>query len=112
MATAVNVFLCVSATRHILTLLHGPGCNLGNDRGCPLVVHYWADLQSVHGFRCYDNIHILVCNFIALYIANACSAEREMLASACACYVAGFTYCKAFKMQFLMDTYATLDHRR
>jgi len=19
-------------------------------------VHYWADLQSVHGFRCYDNI--------------------------------------------------------
>jgi len=24
--------------------------------GCPLVVHYWADLQSVHGFRCYDNV--------------------------------------------------------
>jgi len=24
-------------------------------RGCPLVVHYWADLQSVHRFRCYDN---------------------------------------------------------
>jgi len=23
---------------------------------CPLVVHYWADLQSVHEFRCYDNI--------------------------------------------------------
>ena len=22
----------------------------------PLVVHYSADLQSVHGFRCYDNI--------------------------------------------------------
>jgi len=19
-------------------------------------VHYWADLQSLHGFRCYDNI--------------------------------------------------------
>jgi len=29
---------------------------LGNDRGCPLVVHYWADLQLVHGFRGYDNI--------------------------------------------------------
>jgi len=28
----------------------------GNSRGCPLVVHHWADLQSVHGFRCYDNI--------------------------------------------------------
>jgi len=24
----------------------------------PIVVHYWADLQSVHGFRCYDNIHV------------------------------------------------------
>ena len=23
---------------------------------CPLVVHCWADLQSVHGFRCYNNI--------------------------------------------------------
>jgi len=29
-------------------------------------MHYWADLESVHGFRCYDN-----------------SAEREMPASAC-----------------------------
>jgi len=25
-------------------------------RGCPLVVHYWADLQSGHGLRCYGNI--------------------------------------------------------
>ena len=23
---------------------------------CPLVVHYWAHLQLVNGFRCYDNI--------------------------------------------------------
>jgi len=22
----------------------------------PLIVHYWADLQSVHGLRCYGNI--------------------------------------------------------
>ena len=29
---------------------------LGSGRGCPLVVHYWADLQSVHGLRCYANI--------------------------------------------------------
>jgi len=28
----------------------------GSGRGCPLVVHYWADLQSVHWLRCYDNI--------------------------------------------------------
>ena len=25
-------------------------------RGCPLVVHCWADLQSVHGLRCHGNI--------------------------------------------------------
>jgi len=28
----------------------------GNGRECPLVVHYLADLQSVHGFRCYGNV--------------------------------------------------------
>jgi len=38
------------------TLLHGPGCNFGNSRGCTLVVHYCADLQPVRGFRCYENI--------------------------------------------------------
>jgi len=40
----------------ISTLLHGPGCKFGNGRGCSLVVLCWADLQSVHAFRCYDNI--------------------------------------------------------
>ena len=44
-------------------------------------MHCWAHLQSVHGFRCYNNIH--VCTLIALYTANACSTEREMSASAC-----------------------------
>ena len=33
-----------------------PDVTWGNGRGCPLVVHYWVDLQSVPGFRCYDNI--------------------------------------------------------
>jgi len=33
-----------------------PDVTWRNDRRCPLVVHCWADLQSVHGFRCYDNI--------------------------------------------------------
>jgi len=27
-----------------------------NGRWCPIVVHYWADLQLVHGFHCYDSI--------------------------------------------------------
>jgi len=53
-----HLCVCLSVPRHIPTLLHGPGCNLGggNCSRCPLVVHYWADLQSVYGFRCYDNI--------------------------------------------------------
>jgi len=50
------VFLCVSVPRCIPTLLHGPECNSGEWQRCPLVVHCWADLQSVHGFRCYDSI--------------------------------------------------------
>ena len=48
--------VCVSVRGRMPTLLHGPRCNLGSGRGCPLVVHYWADLQSVHGMRCYGNI--------------------------------------------------------
>jgi len=28
----------------------------GSGRGCPLVVHYSADLQSVHGLRCCGNV--------------------------------------------------------
>ena len=33
-----------------------PDVTWGHGRGCPLVVHYWADLQSGHGLRCYGNI--------------------------------------------------------
>ena len=56
----------------------------------PLVVHYWAGLQSVHGFRCCDNIH--VCKLIASSTANAYSAECEMSASACTRSVAHTEY--------------------
>jgi len=52
-------------------------------------VHYWADLLSVHGFRCYDNIDVF--KLIALHAANAYSAEREMSASACTRSTAGKT---------------------
>ena len=50
--------VCVSVRCCIPTLLYctDPDVTWGNGRGCPLVVHYWADLQSLHGFRCYDNI--------------------------------------------------------
>jgi len=44
-------------SRRMPTLLPGLRCNLGNGIGVPSIhVHYWADLQSVHGFRCYDNM--------------------------------------------------------
>jgi len=33
-----------------------PDVTWGSGSGCPLVVHYWADLQSGHGLRCYGNI--------------------------------------------------------
>jgi len=33
-----------------------PDVTRGNGRGFAIAVHYWADLQSVRGFRCYDNI--------------------------------------------------------
>jgi len=29
-----------------------PDVTWGRGRGCPLVVHYWADLQLEHGLRC------------------------------------------------------------
>jgi len=86
-----RLHVCLSVPRHISTLLHGPGRNLGEliRFWCTLVVHYWSDLQSVHGFHCYDNI--LVCKLIALYTANACNMECEMSASACTRCVAGCT---------------------
>jgi len=59
-----------------------------NGRGCPLVVHYFAVLQSVHGFvAMIDNTR--VCKLVALYTANAYSADRETSASACTRCVAG-----------------------
>jgi len=53
---ALCLCVCLSVPRHIPTLLHKPRCKLGNGREYPAVVHYWADLQSVHGFRWHDTI--------------------------------------------------------
>jgi len=53
---SMRVCLCVClrlvAFPHYCT---DPDLTSRNGRG-PVVVHYWADLQSVHGFRCCDNI--------------------------------------------------------
>jgi len=49
----VSVWLSLTAFPHYCT---DPDVAWENGKGCPLVVHYQADLQLVHGFRCYDNI--------------------------------------------------------
>ena len=61
--TCLCVCLSVTACPHYCT---NPDASWRNGRGCPVVVQYLVDLQSVHGFRCYDN-----------------SAEHKMSASAC-----------------------------
>jgi len=51
---SVCLYVCLSAAAcpHCCT---DPDVTWGSGRGCPLVVHYWADLQSVHGLRRYGN---------------------------------------------------------
>ena len=53
--TRVRVSVCLSAAAcpHYCT---DPYVTWGSGRGCPLVVNCLADLQSVHGLRCYGNI--------------------------------------------------------
>jgi len=52
---SVCLSVCPSPHSHYCT---DPDVSWGNGRECPLVVHCLADLQSVHGFRCYDNIYV------------------------------------------------------
>jgi len=54
-------------------------------RECPIVVRYWADLQSVHGFRCYDN-----------------TAEHKMSASACTGSVLGSPVNAGFPINIIL----------
>jgi len=46
------VYLSAAACLHYCT---DTDVTWRSGRGCPLVVHCWADLQSVHGLRCYGN---------------------------------------------------------
>jgi len=43
---SVCLSVCVCVRGRMPTLLHGPGCNLGRGRGCPLVVHYFIPTYS------------------------------------------------------------------
>ena len=48
--------VCVCPRPHAYTAAWNPDVTWGNGSGCPLVLHCWTDLQSVHGLRRYDNI--------------------------------------------------------
>ena len=51
---SVCVYVCLSAAACLLYCTD-PDVTWRSGRGSPLVVHCWADLQSVHGLRCYGN---------------------------------------------------------
>ena len=52
LCVCVSVCLSLGAFPNYCT---DPDVTWRKSRGCPLVVHYWADLQPMHGFRYYDN---------------------------------------------------------
>ena len=49
----LHVSLSAATCPHYCT---DPNVTWGNGKGCPLLVQHWADLQSVHGLRCYGSI--------------------------------------------------------
>jgi len=51
----VCVSVCLSAAVHPHYCMD-PDVTWNRGKGCPLVVHYWADLQLGHGLHCYGNI--------------------------------------------------------
>ena len=53
MCLCVSVWLSTAACLHYCT---DRDVTWASGRGCPLVVHYWANLQSLHGLHCYCNI--------------------------------------------------------
>ena len=53
LCVCLSVCLSAAACLHYCT---DPDVTRVSGRGCPLVVHCWADLQSVHGLRCCGNI--------------------------------------------------------
>ena len=51
-------YVCLCVCLSAAACLHhctDPDVTWRSASGCPLVVHCWADLQSVHGLRCYGN---------------------------------------------------------
>jgi len=107
------VCLCVCVFRRIPTLLHGPGRKLGNGRGCPI----WADLQSVHRFRCYDNIapnskcqRVLVLAPCLVDVVVSLLLLLLLLLLLASLHVAIICVCVAFILGNRKTTYIVLGH--
>jgi len=88
----VSVRLTLAAFPHYCT---DSDVTWRNGRSCPLVVQCSADLQSVHGFRCYDNI--------------APNAKCQRVLVLAVCLVLFFDYnCRVF----LVDLYTFCTSRK
>jgi len=101
------VCLSAAACPHYCT---DPDVTWGSGRGCSLVVHCWADLQSVHGWRCYGSITrnvseymlvLVVCQespqLSALWLQSGC---WKILTNAF-CKIWCFSYNTAEEMMFI-----------
>ena len=69
-SVSVCLSVCLCACLSLAAFPHyctNPDVGWRNARGRPLVVHCRADLQSVHGFRCYDNIAPIAKFLYSLY---------------------------------------------
>jgi len=75
--------VCVSICGLMATQLQDPDVTWGNGRGCVLVVYYWADLQSVHGLRCYDNTarkrNVSECLYSLVCLVSFCLRLQRVL---------------------------------
>jgi len=70
LCVCVSVCLPAAVRPHYCT---DPDVTWGRGRGCPLIVHNLADLQSGHGLRCYGNI--------TRTLVQECSLETLVLVS-------------------------------
>jgi len=83
---SLSVCLSSAAWPHYCT---DPDVTWGSGRGCPLVVHYWADLQSVHCTGCVAMATLWKC--VAEPSGNppgpahaACTSDKIDAPAACA----------------------------
>ena len=75
----LSVCLSAAACLHYCT---DPDVTWGSGRGCPLVVHYWADLQSGHEFVT-DGVAWSVGRSVGLSSATIVSSAKRPNGSRC-----------------------------